>query len=94
MAYAREELIDKACEWLKKNATYTHPRKGTTECIVNLNAFKEAMSNNTMSYKCKLDKIIDTVVWYIHLRNEGIISGTCGDFESLLKEIDSVINSK
>ena len=39
----REEMIDKFCEWVKKNVTYTHPRKGTEECIINLSKFKEAM---------------------------------------------------
>ena len=42
---AKEEVIEKACEWLKENVTYTHPRKGTTECIVKLTAFKEAMED-------------------------------------------------
>lgn len=38
-----ERLINKVCDWLSKNATYTHPRKGTEECIVNISRFKEAM---------------------------------------------------
>jgi hypothetical protein len=42
--YTRTDaFIKKACEWLKKNVTYTHPRKGTEECVINLNAFREAM---------------------------------------------------
>ena len=40
---AREETIEKVCEWLKKNVTYTHPRKGTEECIINLGKLKDAM---------------------------------------------------
>lgn len=40
---AREEVIEKACEWLKENVTYLHPRKGTEECVVNLAKFKEAL---------------------------------------------------
>lgn len=40
---AREEVIDKFCEWVKKNVTYTHPRKGTEECVINLGKLKEAM---------------------------------------------------
>lgn len=47
-----------------------------------------------MTDERKLLKIRDKVMWYIHLRNEGIISGTCGDFEKLLKEINIVIDSK
>lgn len=40
---AREEMIDKFCEWVKKNVTYIHPRKGTEECVVNLGKLKDAM---------------------------------------------------
>ena len=39
----REEMIEKACEWLKDNITYIHPRKGTEECIINLTIFKNYM---------------------------------------------------
>lgn len=42
---AREETIDKIVEWLKKNATYTHPRKGTKECIVNIAKLKDDLKN-------------------------------------------------
>jgi hypothetical protein len=42
---AREEMIDKFCEWVKKNVTYIHPRKGTEECVVNLGKLKEAMKD-------------------------------------------------
>lgn len=43
-----------------------------------------------MTDKEKLEKIRSEVIWYIHLRNEGIIIGSCGDFEKLLKFIDSL----
>ena len=43
-----------------------------------------------MTDKEKLEKIRSQVIWYIHLRNEGIIIGSCGDFEKLLKFIDSL----
>ena len=36
-------FIEKACDWLKTNVTYTHPRTGETKCVVNLNAFRDAM---------------------------------------------------
>jgi len=42
----REEMIDKFCEFVKKNVTYTHPRKGTQECVINLDKLKEAMRND------------------------------------------------
>lgn len=38
---AREEIIELFCEWVKKNVTYTHPRKETEECIVNISKLKE-----------------------------------------------------
>lgn len=41
----REEMINKFCEWLKKNATYTHPRKGTKECIVNIAKLKDDLKD-------------------------------------------------
>lgn len=41
--WQRKDLIEKACKWLKENATYIHPRKGTKECMINLTMFKEAM---------------------------------------------------
>ena len=40
---AREEMIEKFYDWLKRNATYIHPRKGTEECITTLGKLKEAM---------------------------------------------------
>jgi hypothetical protein len=42
---AREEAIDDVIKWLKKNATYTHPRKGTKECIVNIAKLKDDLRN-------------------------------------------------
>lgn len=42
--YSRTDaFVEKACEWLKDNITYIHPRKGTKECIVNLAKFKDYM---------------------------------------------------
>ena len=38
-----KEIIDKTVEWIKKNVTYIHPRKGVEVCAVNIFAFKEAM---------------------------------------------------
>ena len=35
-----DAFIEKACEWLRKNCTYTHPRKGTEECAVNIPRFR------------------------------------------------------
>lgn len=43
-----------------------------------------------MTDKEKLEKIRSEVIWYIHLRNKGLIIGSCGDFEKLLKFIDSI----
>lgn len=42
--YVRTDaLIEKACKWLKENVLFTHPRKGTKVCAVNLSAFVDAM---------------------------------------------------
>ena len=38
-----QQMIDKACKWLKENCTYIHPRTFKETCVVNLNAFKKAM---------------------------------------------------
>jgi len=38
-----DTVIEKACDWLKTNVTYTQPRTGETKCVVNLNAFINAM---------------------------------------------------
>lgn len=40
--WQKEQDMQWVCDWLKENVTYTHPRKGTTECIVNLTVFKDA----------------------------------------------------
>lgn len=37
----KDAFIEKACKYLKENATYTHPRKGTEECIINIPKFIE-----------------------------------------------------
>jgi hypothetical protein len=42
---AREEMIEKFYDWLKSNATYIHPRKGTEECITTLVKLKQAMKD-------------------------------------------------
>ena len=40
--YVRKDaFIEKVCNWLEKNATYTHPRKGVETCMVNLTYLKE-----------------------------------------------------
>ena len=40
---AKEELLNEVCEWLKKNVTYTHPRKGTKECLINIAKLKDSL---------------------------------------------------
>lgn len=35
-----KQAIEDACEWLQENCVYTHPRKGSKECIVNIPRFK------------------------------------------------------
>lgn len=40
-----EEMIDKIVEWLKNNVTYTHPRKGTKECLINIAKLKDDLRN-------------------------------------------------
>ena len=42
---AREEMIEKFYDWLRSNATYIHPRKGTEECITTLVKLKQAMKD-------------------------------------------------
>lgn len=42
---ARTETINEVVEWLKKNVTYTHPRKGTKECIVNIAKLKDDLKD-------------------------------------------------
>lgn len=42
---AREEMIEKFYDWLRNNATYIHPRKGTEECITTLGKLREALKN-------------------------------------------------
>ena len=39
----KDAFIEKACKYLEENATYTHPRKGTKECIINIPKFIEYM---------------------------------------------------
>ena len=40
---AEKDTVERVCEWLKKNATYIHPRKGIKTCMINLNALREAI---------------------------------------------------
>ena len=42
---AREEMIEKFYDWLKSNATYIHPRKGTEKCITTLYKLKQAIKD-------------------------------------------------
>lgn len=42
---AEKDTIERVCKWLKKNATYIHPRTGRETCIINLNALREAMED-------------------------------------------------
>lgn len=37
------EMYDKMVAWLKKNLTFTHPRKETEECPINFGALNDAM---------------------------------------------------
>ena len=41
--WQKQHTVSMACQWLDRNVTFTHPRKGTEECIINLGKFKEAM---------------------------------------------------
>lgn len=40
---AEKDTIEMVCEWLEKNVTFIHPRKGVPTCIVNLSVLKEAI---------------------------------------------------
>lgn len=37
------EMYDKVTAWLKKNLTFTHPRKETEECPINFGVLNDAM---------------------------------------------------
>ena len=43
--WQKQKTISKACEWLNKNFTFIHPRKGVPVCAVNLNSFKDALND-------------------------------------------------
>ena len=43
--WQKQQTISKACEWLNKNFTFIHPRKGVPVCAVNLNSFKDALND-------------------------------------------------
>lgn len=34
------QAIEDACKWLQEHCTYTHPRKGCEECVVNIPRFR------------------------------------------------------
>lgn len=38
-----KDILEKACEWIKKNVLFWHPRKETYVCAVNIGVFKDAM---------------------------------------------------
>lgn len=42
--WERKRILDKVVEWMKKNLTYVHPRKGVKTCMVNIPAFLDAMN--------------------------------------------------
>lgn len=42
--WGEKNTINKTVEWMKKNLTYMHPRKGIETCMVNIGAFLDAMS--------------------------------------------------
>lgn len=41
--WREKQIIEKVCNYLEKNATYTHPRNGTETCMINLAMLKEAI---------------------------------------------------
>lgn len=44
--YVRKDaFIEEVCNFLQKNCTYTHPRKGTPTCAVNLTLLKEYLED-------------------------------------------------
>ncbi len=42
--WERKRTLDKVVEWMKKNLTYIHPRKGVETCMVNIPVFFDAMN--------------------------------------------------
>ena len=44
--WADRTMIDKICNWVKENLKYIHPRKGTEECIVNVNKLRDYLEGN------------------------------------------------
>ena len=47
----RKRTLDKVVEWMKKNLTYTHPRKGVETCMVNIGVFLDAMGMGAENLK-------------------------------------------
>ena len=41
--WKEKQMIDKACEWLKKHLTFEEPRTGEKACVLNLSYFRQAM---------------------------------------------------
>lgn len=41
----KDAFIEEVCKYLKENCTYTHPRKGTPTCAVNLTLLKEYLED-------------------------------------------------
>lgn len=49
--WERKRTLDKVVEWMKKNLTYTHPRKGVETCMVNIGVFLDAMGMGAENLK-------------------------------------------
>ena len=45
-SWGKQNAIEKAVEWMKETLTYIHPRKGTEDCMVNINAFRAALEDD------------------------------------------------
>ena len=41
----KDAFIEEVCKYLQENCTYTHPRKGTQTCAVNLTLLKEYLED-------------------------------------------------
>ena len=85
-----QEIIDKACDYLKQNVTYIHPRKGTKTCVVNLGEFRGAIGSNNKAERDKTpvpSEIIDNIIKYCE--DEAIYDklGRYGDFYYKLKQL-------
>lgn len=45
-SWGKQNVIEKAVEWMKETLTYIHPIKGTEDCMVNINAFRAALEDD------------------------------------------------